>query len=479
MIHKYTLFGYNIVLDIESGAVNILSDAAMQMISYLEIMLEKNNYGDLPEECPVDIRYFLAKYESSEVKETYAELCELYKNQLLFSKPDDNIKLNYNDEIPVKALCLNIAHDCNMACEYCFAGKGDFGLYKNEKDKKNEKKLMDEKTGMNAIEFLMQNSKSRKNLEVDFFGGEPLLNFEAVKNIIANTRGLEKKYNKNVRFTLTTNGTLLDGEKINFINENISNIVLSLDGLKETNDNMRKYNGGEGSYSDIIPLYQKLVSERIENAGKYKDYYIRGTFTKKNLDFTKDVIHMRELGFKNISIEPVVSEEYNDYAIKTEDLPIIFKEYEKLAREIIRREKNQKDTFNFFHFNIDLENGPCVYKRAKGCGSGSEYLAVTPAGDIYPCHQFVGNEKYKLGIVNNIKISEIKLNKNLMEKFYDNNIISNEKCQKCWAKYFCGGGCPANNDKFNGDIYSPYEISCEMEKKRVECAIAIKVALNI
>ena len=469
MIHKYTLFGYNIVLDVEGGAVHILSDVAMQMIDYLEIMPEKNNFGELPEECPVDLRYSLAKYESSEIKEAYAELCGLYKNNLLFSKPENNIKLEYNDEVPVKALCLNISHDCNMACEYCFAGKGDFGL---------EKKLMDEKTGMNAIKFLMLNSKGRKNLEVDFFGGEPLLNFETVKNIVLNTRKLEKEYNKNVRFTLTTNGTLLDENKINFINENISNIVLSLDGLKETNDYMRKYNGGEGSYFEIVPLYQKLVAERT---GKYKDYYIRGTFTKKNLNFAKDVIHMRELGFENVSVEPVVAEEYSDYAISNEDLPAIFKEYEILAKEIIKRKKNNKDIFNFFHFNIDLENGPCIYKRAKGCGSGSEYLAVTPNGDIYPCHQFVGNEKYKLGNVNksdDFDISDIKLNKDLMKKFYDNNIITNEKCEKCWAKYFCGGGCPANNDKFNNNIYSPYESACKMEKKRIECAIAIKAVLN-
>ncbi|MCL1858460.1 MAG: thioether cross-link-forming SCIFF peptide maturase [Oscillospiraceae bacterium] len=472
MIHKYNLFGYNLALDVESGAIHVLSDIAMQMIDYLEIMLEKNNFSNLPEECPVDIRYFLAKYESSDVKEAYSGLCELYNNQLLFSKSNNNIKLDFNENIPVKALCLNISHDCNMNCEYCFAGKGDFGI-------ENEKKLMDEQTGMNAINFLMQKSKGRKNLEVDFFGGEPLLNFEVVKNIVLNTRKLEKEYNKNVRFTLTTNGTLLNNEKIDFINENISNIVLSLDGLKETNDSMRKYNGGEGSYSEIVPLYQKLVSERINKTGKYKDYYIRGTFTGKNLDFVKDIIHMRELGFKNISVEPVVSEEYNDYAIHEEDLPVIFKEYENLAREIIRRDKNKTDIFNFFHFNIDLENGPCFYKRAKGCGSGSEYLAVTPNGDIYPCHQFVGNEKFKLGNVNdNFNISDIKLNENLMKIFYGNNIISNQKCEKCWVKYFCGGGCSANNEKFNNNIYSPYKIACDIEKKRVECAIAIKAILS-
>ena len=461
MIHKYTLFGYNIVLDVESGAVHAVSEIAMKMIDYLEIMLEKNNYGDLPEECPVDIRYFLARFDSSDVNETYAELRELYINRLLFTKHDENIALNYDESTPVKALCLNISHDCNMSCEYCFAGKGDYGTTGG--------KLMSEETGTNAVKFLMKNSKNRKNLEVDFFGGEPLLNFDVVKNIVFKTRELEKKYNKNVRFTLTTNGTLLNGDKIDFINEHISNIVLSLDGLQETNDNMRKYNGGEGSYSKIVPLYQKLIEKRE----KYKDYYIRGTFTGKNLNFAKDVIHMRELGFINVSIEPVVATEDNDYAIRKEDLPVIFREYETLAREIIRRERKQENIFNFFHFNIDLENGPCVYKRSKGCGSGSEYLAVTPDGNIYPCHQFAGNEKYMLG---NVNTDDVKLNKDLMKNFHGNNIITNEHCKKCWAKYFCGGGCAANNEKFAGEIYSPYEIACEMEKKRVECAIAIKAA---
>jgi uncharacterized protein len=466
MIHKYTLFGYNIVLDVESGAVHILSDVAMDMLDDFEKMTKKNNF------------------ESSEMQEAYAELRELYENNLLFSKPVDVGRdapgapgILAIEKIPIKALCLNISHDCNMACEYCFAGKGDattkgrYGL---------EKKLMSEETGMNAIQFLMRNSKSRKNLEVDFFGGEPLMNFDVVKNIVLNTRKLEKEYINerssfpNVRFTLTTNGTLLDDEKINFINENISNIVLSLDGEKLTNDNMRKYNGGEGIYSEVVPLYQKLVADRKNKS--YKDYYIRGTFTRKNLDFAKDVIHMGELGFENISVEPVVAEENNDYAIRQEDLPTIFKEYETLANEIIKREQNQKNMFNFFHFNIDLENGPCVYKRSKGCGSGSEYLAITPNGDIYPCHQFVGNEKYNLG---NVNTPDIKLNRDLMKNFHGNNIVSNECCNKCWAKYFCGGGCAANNDKFNDNIYSPYEIACEMEKKRVECAIAIKAALSL
>jgi uncharacterized protein len=326
----------------------------------------------------------------------------------------------------------------------------------------------------------MKNSVGRKNLEVDFFGGEPLLNFDTVKSIIAKTRESEKNNNKNVRFTLTTNGTLLDDEKIAYINGHISNIVLSLDGLPETNDNMRTYGGKAGVYSEVVPLYQKLVKNRSG-----KDYYMRGTFTRYNLNFAKDVIHMAELGFDNVSVEPAIAEEDADYSIRKQDLPVVFREYELLAREIIRRKRNEKNkkngdnikkAFNFFHFNIDLEGGPCVYKRAKGCGSGSEYIAVTPDGDIYPCHQFAGNPDYKLGNINALKSGDFGLNKELMSKFAENNIINNESCKNCWAKYFCGGGCAANNAKFNKDIHAPYEIACEMEKKRVECALAIKAA---
>ena len=462
MIHKYTLLGYNIVLDAESGTVHVISDIAKRVLGCIEATVAREGLSSLPDECPIDLRYSLAQYESSEVFDSYSGLLELCKNNMLFSKRETEINLAESGEIPVKALCLNVSHDCNLACEYCFAGKGDFGT---------GKKLMDEETGMKAVEFLMRNSKSRKNLEIDFFGGEPLLNFEVVKNIVKNTRKLEKEYGKNVRFTLTTNGTLLDGEKIDFLNENISNIVLSLDGLQSTHDNMRKYNGGEGSYSKIVPLYKKLIKQRT---GEYKNYYIRGTFTRKNLNFTEDIIHMRELGFVNVSVEPVVAKEEFDYAIRKEDIPAICKEYEKLAAEIIKREKSGTGIFNFFHFNIDLDNGPCVYKRSKGCGSGSEYIAVTPSGDIYPCHQFVGNEAYTLG---NVNMPQPELDRNLTQKFYSNNIFTNERCEKCWAKYFCGGGCPANNVNFNGGIQEPYEIACEMEKKRVECALAVKAAL--
>jgi uncharacterized protein len=474
MIHKYKLFGYNIAIDIESGSVHLLSDAAYNMLGYLENLTKNPDFTAFPDECPVDIRYHLAKFNSSDINGAYSELVDLYEENLLFTKPE-KIELEYTDI--VKALCLNIAHDCNLMCEYCFAGKGDFGL------SKNSKKLMSEETGLQAIQFLMENSGGRRNLEVDFFGGEPLLNFETVKNIVLKTRELEKDYHKNVRFTLTTNGTLLDDEQIDFINEHISNIVLSLDGLPETNDSVRRYNDGSGSYSDIVPLYQKLISRRVNK--DCKDYYVRGTFTRKNLNFTKDVIHMAELGFTNISVEPVVLNDTDEYSIRREDLPAVCKEYENLAREIIRRVRgNHVNQFNFFHFNIDLDEGPCLHKRSKGCGAGSEYLAVTPEGEIYPCHQFVGNADFKLGDVNNPgqknPVQPIqKEQKELMKKLFDNNIIRNEACSTCWVKYFCGGGCAANNQNFNGDICEPYEIACEMEKKRVECAIAIQAVLSV
>ena len=467
MIHRYTLFGYNIALDVESGAIHLLSDVAYSMAGYLEAWLEKNKNGELPSECPVDLRYSLAKHESSEVKKAYSELLEMHEIGGIFSKRDESLDFTHSNENPVKSLCLNVAHSCNMACDYCFAEGGSFGSPSEDEDK-----LMSEETGMAAIKFLMENSKSRKNLEVDFFGGEPLLNFETVKSIVANTRELEMRYHKNTRFTLTTNGTLLDAKKIDFINQNISNIVLSLDGTEKTNDNMRKYASGEGSYADIVPLFQKLVAERKNP--NYKDYYIRGTFTKKNLDFSKDASHIRELGFENISIEPVVAKENCELAITKQDLPKIFAEYETLAKDMIKRRRKKENIFNFFHFCIDLENGPCAKKRMKGCGSGSEYLAVTPKGDIYPCHQFARNEKYRLG---NVNMPDMRLNRGIMGEFSKNNITSNESCKKCWAKYFCGGGCAANNANMNGSICSPYEIACEMEKKRVECAIAIKAAL--
>ena len=357
---------------------------------------------------------------------------------------------------PIKSMCLNVAHDCNLRCEYCFAAKGDFGT---------GRELMSLDTGKNAIDFLIQNSGTRHNLELDFFGGEPLMNFDVVKEIVKYARSIEKQYNKNFRFTITTNGLLLDDDKINFINEEMSNVVLSLDGRKEINDKLRVTPNGKGCYNAIVENYKKLISKRGN-----KDYYVRGTFTKHNLDFTKDILHMYELGFKQLSIEPVVSDPNLEYSIREEDLERVFQEYETLANEIISRKK-KGDCFNFFHFMIDLDQGPCAIKRLRGCSCGNEYVAVTPNGDIFPCHQFVGNSNFKMGNINNSNIDH-----KIKKTFSNANIYSKESCKNCWAKFFCSGGCNANNFQFEGNILKPHRIACELEKKRLECAIMVKAA---
>ncbi|MDO4731462.1 MAG: thioether cross-link-forming SCIFF peptide maturase, partial [Clostridia bacterium] len=362
-------------------------------------------------------------------------------------------------DIPIKSMCLNVAHDCNLRCEYCFASKGDFG---------GARELMSLDIGKKAIDFLIKYSGSRKNLELDFFGGEPLMNFDVVKQIVKYARQEEKKYNKNFRFTITTNGLLLDDDKIDFINKEMSNVVLSIDGRKEVNDKLRKTQNNKGSYDIIVPKFQKLVSTRGD-----KDYYIRGTFTKHNLDFVNDVIHFADLGFDQISIEPVVSDPKLDYSIKEEDLPKVFAEYEKLAREIINRKKSNTNPFNFFHFMIDLDQGPCVLKRLKGCGCATEYVAVTPNGDIYPCHQFVGEDEWIIGNLNNGTI-----NNDIRDKFVNLNVFTKDACKKCWAKFYCSGGCAANGLKYENSIASCHSLSCELQRKRVECAIMILAALQ-
>ena len=363
----------------------------------------------------------------------------------------------WNFEAPIKSMCINISHDCNLRCEYCFAAKGDFG---------QGRCLMSFETAKKAIDFIIANSGTRHNLEVDFFGGEPLMNFEVVKQTVEYARSIEKEHNKNFRFTITTNGLLLDDEKIDYINKEMSNVVLSLDGRKEINDKLRVTPNGKGCYDIIVPKYQKLVSKRGD-----KDYYVRGTFTTFSEDFTADVMHMKSLGFDQISIEPVVSDPQLDYSIKYEDLPRVFNEYEKLANLVIETRKNG-DFFNFFHFMIDLNQGPCAIKRLRGCGCGNEYVAVTPQGDIYPCHQFVGHEEYKMGNLNDGTFdNDMKL------KFAKANVYSKENCKNCWAKFYCSGGCNANNFQYEGDILKSHKVGCELEKKRLECAIMIKAAL--
>ncbi|MEG1773550.1 MAG: thioether cross-link-forming SCIFF peptide maturase, partial [Oscillospiraceae bacterium] len=356
------------------------------------------------------------------------------------------------------AMCLHIAHDCNMRCEYCFASTGDY-------HSDSGRTLMSEEIGIKAIDYLLEKSCGRHNLEVDFFGGEPLMNFEVVKKIIAYARSKEKEFDKLFRFTITTNGVLLTDDKIEVMNREMSNVVLSLDGRRAINDRMRHRVDGTSCYDAIVPRFQKLVRERGD-----KPYYVRGTFTKYNLDFTEDVLAIHELGFDQLSVEPVVSDASMPYALTEKDLPVIFSEYEKLADILIDRARNG-DWFNFFHYMIDLDQGPCAIKRLRGCGCGNEYVAVTPDGDVYPCHQFVGHEEWKMG-----SVLDGSLDLAIKQQFARATVYGKESCRDCWAKFYCSGGCNANGMLYNGDILKPHAMSCETEKKRVECALYIKAA---
>ena len=450
MIHKYFLNGYYIVIDTNSGAVHIVDELAYRL---LDFFTEK-----LKGECPDEIISTLVNegFDKQDIIDTYAELKALCDDDSLFSEDTYRPFADMLTEAPIKSMCLNISHDCNLRCEYCFAAQGDFG---------HGRKLMPFEVGKAAIDFLIKHSANRHNLELDFFGGEPLMNLDVVKKVVEYARSIEKEHNKNFRFTMTTNGILLDDDSIDFINREMSNVVLSLDGRKEVNDRLRPTVNKKGSYDIIVPKYQKLVAERGD-----KEYYVRGTFTKYNLDFTDDVMHLNELGFDQISVEPVVTDPELPYALTESDLPAIAEEYEKLSKILIERKKNGT-SFNFFHFMIDLEGGPCVYKRLSGCGSGTEYLAVTPWGDLYPCHQFVGNEDFLMGNVwDGVK------NTNLQDEFKCCNVYAKEKCRKCFARFYCSGGCAANSYNFHGTITDAYDLGCELQKKRIECAIMIKAA---
>ncbi len=448
MVHQYKNNGYNILLDVNSGAVHVVDDIVYDMIPMYENMnLDEINtkLGD--------------KYKADDIKEAYDEITELKDAGSLFT---EDIYENYIDSFKnrqpvVKALCLHIAHDCNLACQYCFAEEGEYH---------GRRALMSFEVGKKALDFLVANSGSRRNLEVDFFGGEPLMNWEVVKQLVEYGRSIEEANNKKFRFTLTTNGVLLNDEILDFVNKEMGNIVLSTDGRKEVHDRMRPFRNGKGSYDLIMPKFKKVAESRNQT-----NYYVRGTFTHYNLDFSNDVLSLADQGFKQISVEPVVASPEDGYALRSEDLPQIFEEYDKLAVEMIKREKAGRG-FNFFHFMIDLTGGPCVYKRLSGCGSGTEYLAVTPWGDLYPCHQFVGNEDFLLG---NVDDGIVK--KNICEEFKQCNVYSKPKCKDCFAKLFCSGGCAANSYNFHGNINDSYEVGCEMERKRVECAIMIKAAL--
>ncbi|GAB6087982.1 thioether cross-link-forming SCIFF peptide maturase [Alkaliphilus crotonatoxidans] len=448
MIHKFSQGNKNIVLDVNSGAVHVVDRLVYRILDF---------YPQQPEEKIVDA--LKDEYESREITEALEEIKELQQNGLLFTEERYLNHESFKNKRPVvKALCLHIAHDCNIRCKYCFASQGDF---------KGQRSLMGLEVGKKAIDFLLESSGSRRNLEVDFFGGEPLMNFEVVKEIVAYGRERERVYNKNIRFTMTTNGMLLNEENMEFINEEMYNVVLSIDGREETNDRMRYTVNGKGTYGVILPKLLKMAEMR-----RHQNYYVRGTFTKHNLDFSKDVLHLVDLGFKNVSVEPVVTQPHMDYAIQKEDLPTVFKHYELLAEEYVHRHRAGKP-FSFFHFMIDLHQGPCVIKRISGCGAGAEYLAVTPEGDLYPCHQFVGNDSFKIG-----SVMDQSLDQGLYYTFAEAHVYNKEKCNSCWAKFYCSGGCHANAYHFNHDINIPYDIGCEMEKKRIESALMIQAKLS-
>lgn len=446
MVHVYSMNEINIAIDGNSGSINILDDAAYELLTHFnspfsyEQALEKLE-GRYSEEC---------------IKETCEEINLLIEKGSLFSPEMDrsNIVGNSLKDNGIKALCLHVAHDCNLMCEYCFASKGSYKVAKN---------LMSPEVACKAVDFLINNSGKRKNVEIDFFGGEPLLNFDVVKKTVEYGRKVQRNTGKEIHFTITTNGVLLDDEKIKYINENMDNVVISLDGRKEVHDAIRYDAAGNGTYDRILKNALKLIKHR-----EGKSYFVRGTFTSRNLDFSKDVFHLADLGFSEISIEPVVGKG-EEFHIHKENLPAILAEYERLAFDYITRIKEGKP-FRFYHFNINLYDGPCLYKRITSCGAGTEYFAVTPEGDLYPCHQFVGQTEFRMGTLN----SGIE-NITLKDRFGESDIFTKEECRNCWAKLYCSGGCHANSYYSNGDILKPDETVCEMQKKRIECAIMIEV----
>jgi len=453
MVHQYKLNGFNIVLDTCSGSVHTVDDVAYDIIA----MYENTDTETI-------VSTILEKYkELEDVNREEVLLCiedikSLIDAQKLFTKDVyESLAFDYkNNSNVVKALCLHVAHTCNLNCSYCFASQGKYH---------GDRALMSFEVGKQAFDFLIANSGTRRNLEVDFFGGEPLMNFDVVKQLVAYARSVEKEHNKNFRFTFTTNGMLLDEDVMDFLNAEMSNVVLSLDGRREVNDHFRRDYAGKGSYDTIVPKFQRLVEKR---GGK--DYYVRGTFTHNNVDFTNDLFHMADLGFTELSMEPVVCPPGDPYALTEEDLPKLFEQYEILAKEMIKRKKEGRG-FTFYHYMLDLKNGPCIYKRITGCGSGTEYMAVTPWGDLYPCHQFVGDSKYLLG-----NVWDGVTNKSVQDEFRLCNAYARPECKDCWAKLYCSGGCAANAYHSTGSVNGIYKYGCELFKKRIECAVMMKVA---
>lgn len=462
MIHQYKNNGYNIVMDVNSGSVHVVDDVVYDAIALLEPVIgEPAKWSRIPVNSLNQVKEELEKkYKEADAAEALAEVQQLVDAEELYAQDtyQEYIADFKKRETVVKALCLHIAHDCNLGCLYCFAEEGEYH---------GRRALMSFDVGKKALDFLIAASGNRRNLEVDFFGGEPLMNWDVVKQLVEYGRSREADSNKHFRFTLTTNGVLLNEEIMEFCNREMGNVVLSLDGRREVNDYMRPTRNQKGSsYDIIVPRFQRFAAGR---AGK--DYYVRGTFTRHNLDFAEDVKHFANLGFEQMSIEPVVAAPEEPYAIREEDLPVIMAEYDNLAKEYIKRKK-EGNGFDFFHFMIDLNQGPCVAKRLSGCGSGTEYQAVTPWGDFYPCHQFVGQEEFLMG---NVDTGIVRTD--IRDEFKLCNVYAREKCRECFARFYCGGGCAANAYHFHGSITDAYDIGCEMQKKRIECAIMIKAAL--
>ncbi|MBR2414971.1 MAG: thioether cross-link-forming SCIFF peptide maturase [Clostridia bacterium] len=453
MVHLYKNNGYNIVIDANSGCVHSVDEVAYDMITLFE-KLDKQTL----------IKTVLEKYagnpaiDEAELEEIYGDIIALKESKQLFSEDEfADFQWDFKKRNSVlKAICLHVAHDCNLACKYCFAGKGEYN---------GEKALMSYETGKQALDFLVANSGTRHNLEVDFFGGEPLMNFEVVKQLTAYGRSLEEKYNKNFRFTLTTNGILVDDEVIDFCNREMSNVVLSIDGRKCVNDRMRVSRNGKGSYDHILPKFLQFVEQRGN-----KDYYLRGTYTGFNKDFSADILHLADLGFKELSMEPVVCDPSEEYSLHDEDVPALCEQYQILADEMLRR-KREKNGFTFYHYMIDLMGGPCIAKRISGCGVGVEYMAVTPTGELYPCHQFVSDERFLLG-----NVWDGVLHPEVLDEFKHCNVYAHEECKDCFARLYCSGGCAANAFHSTGSIRGVYKLGCELHKKRIECAIMLKVA---
>ncbi|MFX3625027.1 MAG: thioether cross-link-forming SCIFF peptide maturase [Ectobacillus sp.] len=456
MIHQYKLSGYNIVLDTYSGSVHVVDDLAYEIIALYENTPTENIVTMMLEKYAHD-----TAISEEDIRETIAAIEELKNNGQLFTKDEyKSLSIDVKSrQTYVKALCLNVAHTCNLSCEYCFASQGKYN---------GKRAIMSYEVGKRAIDYLLENSGHYRNLDIDFFGGEPLMAWETVKQIVAYARSKETEYKKKFRFTFTTNGMLLNDEVTDFLNQEMYNVVLSLDGRKEVHDRLRKTAAQKGSYDYVVPKFQQFIKKRED-----KEYYIRGTYTRNNVDFTNDIFHIVDLGFDKLSMEPVICSPREPYALTAEELPEIYNQYEVLAKEMVKREEHGNG-FTFYHYMLDLSEGPCIQKRIFGCGAGTEYLAVTPWGELFPCHQFVGDEEYSVG---DIWVGITK--PEIQRQFKECSCYSKPECQDCWAKLYCSGGCPANALHTTGSLKGTYKFSCDIFRKRIECAMIVKVAQSI